>query len=115
MFEQRLRVGREDVVIGISLARYASRTVKLLKYAHDAGATGVTITDKAEAPAGKVADYVLCAKSNMASFVDSLVAPMSVINALIVSVGLQQEDSVAKTYEDLERIWDEYDAFERVE
>ena len=77
--------------------------------------TVVTITDKPEAPAGKVADYVLCAKSNMVSFVDSLVAPMSVVNALIVSVGLQQEDSVAKTYEDLERIWDEYDAFERVE
>ena len=115
MFEQLLRVGREDVVIGISLPRYSSRTVKLLQYAHDSGATVVTITDKAEAPAGKVADYVLCAKSNMVSFVDSLVAPMSVINALIVSVGLQQEDSVAKTYEDLERIWDEYDAFERVE
>lgn len=70
---------------------------------------------QAGGPAGKVADYVLCAKSNMVSFVDSLVAPMSVVNALIVSVGLQQEDSVAKTYEDLERIWDEYDAFERVE
>ena len=97
------------------LPRYSSRTVKLLQYAHDSGATVVTITDKPEAPAGKVADYVLCAKSNMVSFVDSLVAPMSVVNALIVSVGLQQEDSVAKTYEDLERIWDEYDAFERVE
>ena len=115
MFEQLLRVGREDVVIGISLPRYSSRTVKLLQYAHDSGATVVTITDKPEAPAGKVADYVLCAKSNMVSFVDSLVAPMSVINALIVSVGLEQEDSVAKTYEDLERLWDEYDAFERVE
>ena len=115
MFEQLLRVGHEDVVIGISLPRYSSRTVKLLQYAHDSGATVVTITDKPEAPAGKVADYVLCAKSNMVSFVDSLVAPMSVVNALIVSVGLQQEDSVAKTYEDLERIWDEYDAFERVE
>ena len=115
MFEQMLRVGKGDVVIGISLPRYSSRTVKLLQYAHDSGATVVTITDKPEAPAGKVADYVLCAKSNMVSFVDSLVAPMSVVNALIVSVGLQQEDSVAKTYEDLERIWDEYDAFERVE
>ena len=115
MFEQLLRVGKEDVVIGISLPRYSSRTVKLLQYAHDSGATVVTITDKPEAPGGKVADLVLCAKSNMVSFVDSLVAPMSVVNALIVSVGLQQEDSVAKTYEDLERIWDEYDAFERVE
>ena len=115
MFEQMLRVGAGDVVLGISLPRYSSRTVKLLQYAHDSGATVVTITDKPEAPGGKVADLVLCAKSNMVSFVDSLVAPMSVINALIVSVGLQQEDSVAKTYEDLERLWDEYDAFERVE
>lgn len=115
MFEQLLRVGREDVVIGISLPRYSSRTVKLLQYAHESGARVVTITDKPDAPAGKVADYVLCAKSNMISVVDSLVAPMSVINALVVSIGLRQEQRVAKTFEDLERLWDEYDAFERVE
>ena len=115
MFEQLLRVGKDDVVIGISLPRYSSRTVKLMQYAHGSGATVIAITDKPEAPAGKVADFVLCAKSNMVSFVDSLVAPMSVINALVVAVGLRQEGSVAKTYEDLERLWDEYGAFERVE
>lgn len=115
MLEQLLRVGRGDVVIGISLPRYSSRTVKLLQYAHDSGATVITITDKPEAPGGKVADFVLCAKSNMISVVDSLVAPMSVINALVVSIGIRQERSVAKTFEDLERLWDEYDAFERVE
>ena len=115
MFEQLLRVGKEDVVIGISLPRYSSRTVKLMQYAHDSGATVIAITDKPEAPAGKVADCVLCAKSNMVSVVDSLVAPMSVINALVVSIGLKQEGRVAKTFEDLERLWDEYGAFERVE
>ncbi len=115
MFEQLLRVESGDVVLGISLPRYSSRTVKLLHYAHDCGATVVTITDKPEAPAGKVADFVLCAKSNMVSVVDSLVAPMSVINALVVSIGLRQQSRIAKTFEDLERLWDEYDAFERVE
>ena len=115
MFEQLLRVEKEDVVIGISLPRYSSRTVKLMQYAHDSGATVIAITDKPEAPAGKVADCVLCAKSNMVSVVDSLVAPMSVINALVVSIGLKQENRVAKTFEDLERLWDEYGAFERVE
>lgn len=115
MFEQLLRVGPGDVVLGISLPRYSSRTVKLLHYAHDCGATVITITDKPEAPAGKVADFVLCAKSNMVSVVDSLVAPMSVINALVVSIGLRQQSRIAKTFEDLERLWDEYDAFERVE
>lgn len=115
MFEQLLRVEPGDVVLGISLPRYSSRTVKLLHYAHDCGATVITITDKPEAPAGKVADFVLCAKSNMVSVVDSLVAPMSVINALVVSIGLRQQSRIAKTFEDLERLWDEYDAFERVE
>ena len=115
MFEQLLRVGKDDVVIGISLPRYSSRTVKVLQYARASGATVITITDKPEAPGGKVADYVLCAKSNMVSVVDSLVAPMSVINALVVSIGIRQESRVAKTFEDLERLWDEYDAFERVE
>ena len=115
MLEELLRVGPEDVVIGISLPRYSSRTVKLMQYAHERGATVVVITDKPGAPAGKVANHVLCATSNMISVVDSLVAPMSVINALIVSVCLRPEIHAEKTFEELERLWDEYDAFERVE
>lgn len=115
MFEQMLRVGKGDVVIGISLPRYSSRTVKTMQYAKDCGAATIAITDKPDAPAGKLADHVLVAKSDMVSIVDSLVAPMSVINALVVSIGLKQEGRVAKTFEDLERLWDEYGAFERVE
>lgn len=115
MFEQLLRVGREDVVIGISLPRYSSRTIKAMQYARDCGATTISITDKPDAPAGKIADHVLVAKSDMVSIVDSLVAPMSVVNALIVAVSRKREEEVSKTFKHLERLWDEYDVYERVE
>ena len=115
MFEQLLRVGPGDVVIGFSLPRYSSRTVKVMQYAHDMGATFIAITDKSDVPAGKVADHVLVAKSDMVSVVDSLVAPMSVVNALIVSLAQEQQTQMAKTFEDLESLWDEYDVYERVE
>ena len=115
MFEQLLRVGPGDVVIGFSLPRYSSRTVKVMQYAHDTGATCIAVTDKPDAPAGKVADHVLVAKSDMVSVVDSLVAPMSVVNALVVSLAQEQQTQMAKTFEDLETLWDEYDVYERVE
>ena len=115
IFEQLLHVSKGDVLIGISLPRYSGRTVKAMQYAKDSGATVIAITDKEEAPAGKVADHVLMAKSDMVSVVDSLVAPMSVVNALIVSVGRSKKQQLSKTFEDLERIWDEYEVYERVE
>ena len=115
MFEQMLRVGKGDVVIGISLPRYSSRTVKTMQYAKDCGAATIAITDKPDAPAGKVANHVLVAKSDMVSVVDSLVAPMSVVNALIVSLAQEQQTQMTKTFEDLENLWDEYDVYERVE
>ena len=115
MFEQMLRVTRGDVIIGISLPRYSSSTVKLMQYARASGAVVIAITDKRDAPAGKLADHVLLAKSDMVSVVDSLVAPMSVVNALIVSVGRRQEKQLTKTFEDLERIWEDYEVYERVD
>ena len=115
MFEQMLRVGKGDVVIGISLPRYSSRTVKTMQYAKDCGAATIAITDKPDAPAGKLADHVLVAKSDMVSIVDSLVAPMSVVNALIVAVSRRREEQVSTTFKNLERRWDEYDVYERVE
>ena len=115
MFEQMLRVGKGDVVIGISLPRYSSRTVKTMQYAKDCGAATIAITDKPDAPAGKVANHVLVAKSDMVSVVDSLVAPMSVVNALIVAVSRRREEQVSTTFKNLERLWDEYDVYERVE
>lgn len=115
MFEQMLRVGKGDVVIGISLPRYSSRTVKTMQYAKDCGAATIAITDKPDAPAGKLADHVLVAKSDMVSIVDSLVAPMSVVNALIVAVSRRREEQVSTTFKNLERLWDEYDVYERVD
>ena len=115
MFEQMLRVGKGDVVIGISPPRYSSRTVKTMQYAKDCGAATIAITDKPDAPAGKLADHVLVAKSDMVSIVDSLVAPMSVVNALIVAVSRRREEQVSTTFKNLERLWDEYDVYERVE
>ena len=114
-FDQLFRVSKGDVVIGICFPRYSELALKTIQFARDRGATIVGVTDSEMSPINQMSSNSLLVRSEMISFVDSLVAPMSVINALIVSVGLQQEDSVAKTYEDLERLWDEYDAFERVE
>lgn len=115
MFEQMLHITKGDVLIGISLPRYSSSTVKLMQYARASGASVIAITDKRSAPAGKLADHVLLAKSDMVSVVDSLVAPMSVVNALIVCVGRRQEKQLTRTFEDLERIWEDYEVYERVE
>lgn len=115
MFEQLLRVGPGDVVIGISFPRYSTRTVRGMEFARDQGATVVAITDSELSPLYDTAAYRLLAKSDMASFVDSLVAPLSVINALIVAVGRKRADEVTATFERLESIWDEYQVYEKVE
>ncbi len=115
MFEQMLRVGPEDVVIGISFPRYSTRCVRAMEFARDQGATVVAITDSSMSPLYDTSDYRLLAKSDMASFVDSLVAPLSIINALIVAVGRKMPGDVTATFEKLERIWDEYQVYEKVE
>jgi len=115
MFEQLVRVGPEDVVVGISFPRYSSRTVKALQFCRAAGAGIIAITDSAQAPAAKSAHLVLAAKSEMVSIVDSLVAPLSVVNALIVAIGRKREADLSRIYEKLEHIWDEYDVYERLE
>lgn len=115
MFEQMLRVGPEDVLIGISFPRYSTRCVRAMEFARDQGATVVAITDSKLSPLYDTSDYRLLAKSDMASFVDSLVAPLSVINALIVAVGRKMPADVTATFEKLERIWDEYQVYEKVE
>lgn len=115
MFEQMLRVGEEDIVIGISFPRYSTRCVRAMEFARDQGATVVAITDSELSPLYDTANYRLLAKSDMASFVDSLVAPLSVINALIVAVGRKKSAEVTATFERLEHIWDEYQVYEKVE
>ena len=115
IFEQMIRITEDDVVIGISFPRYSKKAVKALKYASDRGATVVAITDSTLSPLTKYAEHVLLAKSDMVSFVDSLVGPLALINALIVTVAIKKKDEVANTLLNLETIWDEYGVYEKVE
>lgn len=113
MFEQIVRAGKDDVVIGISFPRYSKRTISAMKFVKDQGATVVAITDSMKSPLANIAHHSLVARSDMASFVDSLVAPLSVINALIVAVGMRRKEVVSGTLERLEKIWDEYQVYDK--
>lgn len=115
VFEQVMRVGPGDVFIGVSFPRYSKRTVKSMRFAKDNGARVIAITDSMDSPLAKIADETLLAKSDMASFVDSLVAPLSLINALIVAVGRSKNEDLAVTFERLEKIWAEYDVYETLD
>ena len=109
VFEQIFRIGPGDVIIGVSFPRYSRRTVKAMQ------ATVVAVTDSEASPLAAIADHNLLAKSDMASFVDSLVAPLSLINALIVAVGRRKNEDLSSTFEALEKIWDEYEVYEKIE
>ncbi|SKA83153.1 transcriptional regulator, RpiR family [Caloramator quimbayensis] len=111
IFEQLLRVGEGDMVIGIGFPRYSSRTVEALKFAKSKNAKVVAVTDSLLSPLASNSDLTLIAQSNMASFVDSLVAPLSVINALIVAVGLREKENISETFKTLENIWEEYNIY----
>jgi len=111
IFEQIINVSEDDLVIGIGFPRYAARTIESLSYAKSRGAKVVAITDSLLSPLAARADHTLIAQSNMASFVDSLVAPLSVINALIVSVGLREKEKISSTFSNLEKIWEEYQVY----
>ena len=113
MFEQIVRAGKEDVVIGISFPRYSRRTIKALQFVKDQGSTVIAITDSYDSPLSANADFSLIARSDMASFADSLVAPLSVINALIAAIGLRRKNEVYGIFEKLENIWDEYQVYEK--
>ncbi len=115
VFEQMLRVSPEDAVIAISFPRYSKRTVQAMKYSADKGAEVIAITDSPDSPLVNSASHTLYARSDMVSFVDSLVAPLSLINALIVAVGKRNNCELAKTFETLEDIWEEYEVYEKVE
>lgn len=111
MFEQILNIGENDIMIGISFPRYSKHTVQAFQYASAQGAKVIAITDSKASPLAAYADNILLARSDMVSFADSLVAPMSVINALIVAVGLRKSDYVIHNYERLEEIYDEYEVY----
>lgn len=113
MFEQIINVSKGDVVIGISFPRYSKRTIKAMQFVKSQGATVVAITDSMQSPLSTYADHCLISRSDMTSFVDSLVAPLSVINALIVAIGMQKKDHLFETFDKLEKIWDEYQVYEK--
>jgi DNA-binding MurR/RpiR family transcriptional regulator len=115
VFEQIMRAGEGDVVIGVSFPRYSTRTVKAMHYGRDRGATVIAITDSDSSPVAAAADVTLTARSDMASFVDSLVAPLSLVNALIVAVSQRRSNEVADTFRHLEQIWEEYEVYEKTE
>jgi DNA-binding MurR/RpiR family transcriptional regulator len=111
IFEQLLRVGSDDLVFGISFPRYSTRTVEALKFAKSRNAKVIALTDSLLSPLASNADYTLVAQSNMASFVDSLVAPLSVINALIVAVGLREKDKISSSFSTLEKLWEQNNVY----
>ena len=115
VFEQILRISSDDVLIGISFPRYSKRTVDAMKYAASKGSGVISITDSIRSPLNQFATNKLIARGNMISFVDSLVAPLSLINALIVAASLKTETQVSTTFHELERIWDEYNVYEKFE
>ncbi len=115
MFEQMVRIGSQDVIIGISFPRYSMQALKAVEFANNRNAKVITLTDSDHSPMNLYSSCQLIAGSDMASIVDSLVAPLSVINALIVALCMKKQEEVAGTLEMLEKIWDEYQVYENSE
>lgn len=111
MFEQMIRIGENDVMIGISFPRYSMRTLKAMEFANDRNAKVITITDSIHSPMNLYSSCNLLARSDMVSIVDSLVAPLSVINALVVALCLKRSDEVKKNLEMLEDAWNNYQVY----
>ncbi len=111
IFEQMFHIGEDDVCIAISFPRYSTQTVKALNFAKDRGATIISITDGEMSPIAQLATHLLVAKSSMVSFVDSLVAPLSLINALVAAAARKKQDDVYNDFRELEKIWDEYHVY----
>ncbi len=113
LFEQMIRMNSSDVVIGISFPRYSMRTLKAMEFANNRKAKIITITDSQHSPINLYSSCALLAKSDMASIVDSLVAPLSVINALLVALSMERKEAVMKTLSEMEQLWEEYQVYNR--
>ena len=111
VFEQISRISEDDLLIGISFPRYSTRTLEAMQFAKARGAQVVALTDGPMSPLDSVASQCLTARTDMASFVDSLAAPLSVINALVVAVGLRKRDELSEHFRLMEGIWDEYKVY----
>ena len=113
MFEQIMSIGKGDCMIAISFPRYSSLMINAVDFAGHAGSDVIALTDSAMSPIARTADQVLIAKSDMASFVDSLVAPLSIINAMIVALAMKKQEELQVRLRQLEQIWDEYDVYDK--
>lgn len=111
ILEQIFHIGEGDVLLGISFPRYSRRTVEAMRYARERGATVAAVTDSSTSPLATIARHTLLIKSDIASFVDSLVAPFSVMNALIVAIAMKKRGAVADHFKALEEIWGEYHVY----
>ncbi len=113
IYQQLIRIGKDDVLVAFSFPRYCQSTTNAAKFASSCGAQILAITDSAASPLGEIAGTVLLAKSDMASFADSLVAPLSLINAIIVAVGMKKRESLENTLARLEDMYDENGVYNR--
>ena len=113
IFEQLFRIGPDDVIIGITFPRYSKRVINAMEFAKSRGAKTVALTDSNDSPVTETADCVLVARSDMVSFVDSLVAPLSIINAMTVAIGKKKEKELTDTFNQLEDIWDKYEVYDK--
>ena len=113
MFEQIVSIGEGDVMIAISFPRYSKKIINAVDYAKHNGANVIAITDSSMSPIASGANQILLARSDMASFVDSLVAPLSIINAIVVAVSRKRQDELTVRLRKLEEIWDEYDVYDK--
>ena len=111
MFEQMLRINERDAIVGISFPRYSMRTLKAMEFANDRNAKVIAITDSVHSPMNLYSSCNLFARSDMVSIVDSLVAPLSLINALVVALCLKRPAEVKKNLEDLEQVWNNYQVY----
>ena len=111
VFEEISKLHGGDVLVGISFPRYSTRTLEAMRFAKRCGAQVVAITDGPMSPLGDIADATLTARTDMASFVDSLSAPLSVINALLVALGLHRKEALTEHFRKLETIWDTYEIY----
>jgi len=111
VFEQMYSIGEEDVVIAFSFPRYSSKMINGIKFAKQKNAKVVVFTDSDVSPLVEYADCVLIAQSDMASFMDSLVAPLSIINAIIIEITARREKEITERFDALEKLWDEYEVY----
>lgn len=112
-FEQVVKINEDDVLIAVSFPRYSTKSYQIVSYAKEKGAHIVSLTDSPFAPVASFTDNLLLVKSNMASFVDSLVPALSIANALIVSVGMKEKEDIKQHFDDLEAIWEKYSVYDK--